>query len=311
MSAPPYMKLYIADYLAETTHLDAVGHGAYLLLIMAMWRAGGKLPRDEAKLARIAQCSPDQWATVRDDVMAFFKVSGGTIKHSRVAKEIAKYDAVIDGAKSGGKASASKRASKNNDNAPNERCENVEPKSNQPEPETEIEVKTPIAPKGTGDDEAKRIVLRQADVEAVWAITPPRARQRTSKADVLKAMQGAARRGHQPAEVIAGLRAYYASIEATKDGGEYAKGAHRMIEKDRWQGFAETSTPLEALAATPESPNDIWRRRVDRYLHGSQFWDSDWEGRPGRPGCIVPAEILREFGIGEVVSFPTSEGRAA
>jgi uncharacterized protein YdaU (DUF1376 family) len=121
------MKLYIADYHVETTELDVVGHGAYLLLLMAMWRAGGKLPRDEGKLARLAKCTPEQWASVRDDVMAHFKVSGGAIKHSRVAKEIAKYKAVVDGATEAGKASASKKARKNNAQA----STNVEETSNE------------------------------------------------------------------------------------------------------------------------------------------------------------------------------------
>ncbi|MDR7232811.1 uncharacterized protein YdaU (DUF1376 family) [Caulobacter sp. BE264] len=291
------MKLYIAEYLAETTHLDAIGHGAYLLLIMAMWRAGGKLPRDEAKLARIAQCTPDQWASVRDDVMAFFKVSGGSIRHNRVSKEIAKYDAVIEGAKSAGKASASKRANKNNAEGVNVRSENVERKSNQPEPEEDN--RSPISPKGDTAALSPKIVLRQADVELAWTVTPPRARQRTSKADILKALQGAARRGHQPAAVIEGLRAYYASAEATKDGGEFAKGAHRMITADRWLGFVDGATPLEALASSsPADPLESWRRRVNAFVNGSRFWNpTDWGPEPGRPRCRVPVEIQREFGF--------------
>ena len=96
MSSPPYMKLYVAEYLAETTILDVVGHGAYLLILMAMWRKGGKLARTDDNLRRIAQCSPEQWASVRDDVLGHFKVSGGSIKHDRLSKEIAKYDAVVN-----------------------------------------------------------------------------------------------------------------------------------------------------------------------------------------------------------------------
>lgn len=300
MSAPPYMKLYIAEYLAETTHLDAVGHGAYLLLIMAMWRAGGKLPRDEAKLARIAQCTPEQWATVRDDIMAFFKVSGGAIRHNRVSKEIAKYDAVIEGAKSAGKASASKRSKKNKVEATNDRCENVERKSNQPEPEEDN--KPPVSPKG--EQEPKAIVLRQAHVEAAWSVTSKKGRARSSKADILAALQAAARRGKAPEDVIAGLAAYYASPEATKDGGEFAKGAHRIIANDRWESFVETATPLEALAAAaPADPNDIWRKRVRAFLHGSGYWNTtDWDAQPGRPGCRVPGEVLREFGVSPLLA---------
>jgi uncharacterized protein YdaU (DUF1376 family) len=287
MSAPPYMKLYIADYLAETTFLDVVGHGAYLLLIMAMWRAGGRLPRDEAKLARIAQCTPEQWAAVRDDVLSFFKVRGGCLTHNRVANEIAKYDAVVDGAKRAGKASASKKARKNNAQDTNERSENVPTFFNQPEPERERE--TPVVP--NGDASPPSIVLRKADVEAVWDLTPKSARERTSRADIERALQSAARRGHAPSAVIAGLAGYYASPDATKDGGQFAKGAHRMIQNDRWQAFADVSADV-----APVDPNAVWRKRVKGFVSGARYWNTnDWGHEPGRPGCIVPPEIIAEF----------------
>lgn len=118
MSAPPYMKLYIADYLADTTHLTRGEHGAYLLLLMALWRAGGKLPRDPGKLSRIAKCSPAEWDEIGPVVMGFFKVSGGSLSQKRATKEIAKYRGVVSGSKTAGKASAAKRANKNSEQAP-------------------------------------------------------------------------------------------------------------------------------------------------------------------------------------------------
>ena len=100
--------------------------------------------------------------------------------------------------------------------------------------------------------------------------------------------------------MIAGLAAYYASPEATKDGGEFAKGAHRIIANDRWESFVEAApSPIGALAASgPADPNDVWRKRVRAFVHGSGFWNTtDWEAQPGRPGCLVPAEVLCEFGF--------------
>lgn len=88
MSAPIYMKLYVADYLADTTHLTTREHGAYLLLLMAMWRAGGKLPANDAKLAKIAKCSASEWAQMRPAILAFFRRRGASLSHKRLAKEL-------------------------------------------------------------------------------------------------------------------------------------------------------------------------------------------------------------------------------
>lgn len=116
MSAPPYMKLYIADYLADTTHLSAVEHGAYLLLLMAIWRAGGRLPADDAKLAKIARMAPAEWTEIRTTVLAFFKRTGGRLTHKRVTKEMASYGAVFEARKEAGKRGGIQKANKNNEN---------------------------------------------------------------------------------------------------------------------------------------------------------------------------------------------------
>ena len=134
MSAPPYMKFYVAEYLAETTTLNASEHGAYLLLLLAMWRARGKLPRDDVKLSKIARCTPEQWAEIKENVLPFFQKAGGSIKHRRITKEMAKYQAIVDSAVEAGKASARQRVNKNNTKS----SETVQRKSNQIEPESRL-----------------------------------------------------------------------------------------------------------------------------------------------------------------------------
>ena len=90
MSRPDsWMPLYIGDYLADTAHLTAMEHGAYLLLLMAYWRAGGPLDNNDAKLARIARCSVKEWVEVKPAVLAFFKV-GEQLVHGRVERELAR-----------------------------------------------------------------------------------------------------------------------------------------------------------------------------------------------------------------------------
>jgi len=131
MSAPPYMPLFVGDYLADTTHLTCTEHGAYMLLLMSMWRAGGALPNEPKKLARFARCTAGQWARMNDTIMAFFEVEGGFILHSRLAKELTRHSNAVEqrrqAASNGGKA----KALKNNENT----LPGASPPLCQPEPE--------------------------------------------------------------------------------------------------------------------------------------------------------------------------------
>lgn len=81
----PWMPLYVADYLADTGHLSAAQHGAYMLLIMHYWAKGG-LPDDDAKLCRIARMERDEWEDSRDTLAEFFKDGW---RHERIEKELA------------------------------------------------------------------------------------------------------------------------------------------------------------------------------------------------------------------------------
>lgn len=173
MSAPPYMKLWIADYLADTTHLTRGEHGAYLLLLMALWRAGGRLPRDPTKLARIAQCTAEEWSEIGPTIMEFFKLSGGSITQKRATKEIAKYQGVVKGSKKAGVASASKRANKNNTNSPTdvEETFNENPTNqnqNQNHKEEQVLALFPAEPEPDAPVAAKAAPSRGTRLKADW-----------------------------------------------------------------------------------------------------------------------------------------------
>jgi uncharacterized protein YdaU (DUF1376 family) len=88
MAALPYMQLYVADYLADTMHLTAEEHGAYLLLIMNYWQTGKPLSNRDGRLASVARVSNERWTTVERALSEFFEIDGETWKHKRIEKEL-------------------------------------------------------------------------------------------------------------------------------------------------------------------------------------------------------------------------------
>lgn len=82
------MPLWTDAYLADTTHLTTIEHGAYLLLLMTMWRTRDKsLPNDDRQLARYARLTPAQWRRIRPTVIAFFDVENDHITQGRLTDE--------------------------------------------------------------------------------------------------------------------------------------------------------------------------------------------------------------------------------
>lgn len=89
--ADTWMPLNVGDYLADTMHLNAAQHGAYLLLIMHYW-CNGPLPDDDTKLANITRTKLRAWnrdigSTIRT---FFFKGEDSLLHQKRCDEERAK-----------------------------------------------------------------------------------------------------------------------------------------------------------------------------------------------------------------------------
>lgn len=89
--ANPYMPLYTGDYLRKTRRLTDRQHGAYLLILMALWDEGGTLPFDMDELKAIARAPAKarNWEeAVWDKIAPFFIIANGTISHARVTETL-------------------------------------------------------------------------------------------------------------------------------------------------------------------------------------------------------------------------------
>ena len=89
-----FMPLFWGDYLRDTTGLTAEEHGAYLLLIGALWNADGTLPADHKILARHAHVTPRRWPKVWETICVFFEIRsnaiGTSLERKRVTAELQK-----------------------------------------------------------------------------------------------------------------------------------------------------------------------------------------------------------------------------
>ncbi len=109
MAALPYMPLFVADYLADASHLTTLQHGAYLLLIMNYWQRGKPLPSEDEKLARIAGMGRKEWNANKTILRSFFYEEENLLKHRRVEAELAKVESKSLKSKKAAQASVQRR----------------------------------------------------------------------------------------------------------------------------------------------------------------------------------------------------------
>lgn len=138
MAALPYIQLYVADYLADTAHLTAAQHGAYLLLIMNYWQRGKPLDNRNERLANVARMSNEEWQQNKDDIAEFFDVDGDTWTHHRIEDDLAAVSAKSAKSSSAGKASAAAKMAKKEQSF-NERSTDVEQTFNHKEAEADTD----------------------------------------------------------------------------------------------------------------------------------------------------------------------------
>lgn len=150
----------------------------------------------------------------------------------------------------------------------------------------------------------------KAAVDLIWQRASKMGRQRSSKADIEKALRAAVGRGNAIDRVLKGLGAYFASADATKDDGAFQRGAHVVLTNDRWASFlddeqaradaGETVTPaaaaVQADLGTTDAPSPKRQRLWMELWKQGMPWDPERGPQPGRLGCRVADDLQREFG---------------
>jgi uncharacterized protein YdaU (DUF1376 family) len=84
-----WMPLLVDKYLGDTTDLTTEQHGAYLLLLMSMWKKGGSLPNVDETLLTITHLKPARWRLHKAVLLSFFRVGeDGQLHQKRLTQEL-------------------------------------------------------------------------------------------------------------------------------------------------------------------------------------------------------------------------------
>jgi uncharacterized protein YdaU (DUF1376 family) len=79
-----WMPIYWGDFLRDTRHLNKFQRDSYMMLIAHYWTAGA-LPHDDRQLAKITDCTLEEWMADKSVVQAFF-FDGW--RHKRIEREL-------------------------------------------------------------------------------------------------------------------------------------------------------------------------------------------------------------------------------
>lgn len=109
--------------------------------------------------------------------------------------------------------------------------------------------------------------------EQIFLLQPKQFRRSTTP-DIRSALIAATKRGADGAQILEALTAYYRTPASLEDSGKYAKGAHRLIERDRWRDYLPAPEPPAQPATEAEH---AWRLQ---HYRDTREWRSEWGERP-------------------------------
>lgn len=285
--ADTWMPLYIADYLRKTMHLTRDQHGAYMLLLMACWDRGGRLPNDPGQLAGIARATLAEWRKLSPVILPFFEVEGAFLTQGRVLEEREKAQRISEARRDAGRQGG--RPKKQTGNA-GESTEQANAFANREQTETHARVRSSPSPSSDPNGSAAGAAsdglddLRALDLKTgSWRLALkllmsrggyPEARART--------MVGKWAKDHAPPELWKAAEAAWQT--GTLDPVAYVTKALANIADDE-------DDPLKNPTETRQR---LW---MQDFKAGGEWREHERGPKPGSPGCRVTAEIQREFGV--------------
>jgi uncharacterized protein YdaU (DUF1376 family) len=149
MSKAPAMPMYWDAYIADTTHLTIDEHGAYLILLGAMWRRDGSIPNDDKDIARILGVTVAKWKKIKARLSEFLTIDDDKISQEKLRKVWEKTQEKIAKNSANGAKGGRPKGNGNNNLGKANGSHSLNPNESIPEPLPEKELDKSSSKKGS------------------------------------------------------------------------------------------------------------------------------------------------------------------
>jgi uncharacterized protein YdaU (DUF1376 family) len=239
--------------MADTRHLTAAQHGAYLLLLMTAWRMPDcKLPDDDRFLCRCASMDIRTWKLNRDIIMAFWKQDDEQKWYQGRLEDERKYvDDMRSKNAAAGRASALKRKNRHSTTVPTK-----------PQRESNPHTHTLPTPIPIKESVKKHSSAREIDYspefEVIWKLYPP---NEGSKFKAFEAYQKSLKTGVEHGRIESGVRAYADSVCRERTEKRYVAHAATWLNQRRWESDYSASQP-----SAQQPTKSKWVSAAEEYI---------------------------------------------
>jgi uncharacterized protein YdaU (DUF1376 family) len=296
----PYLQLYVADYLADTTDLTAEEHGAYLMLLMAMWRNEARLPNDHAKLCRYAKVRPNRWAKVWGVIVRFFDDEGDFISQKRLRHEhekaFRKSQSCASRGLKGGRPKSDAKPLENNDMGKAKGFETTKLKKAISDIRYQISEYNPLNPPSEPQKQKPKATAEHDRFAAFWDSYPKR--EGNPRKPASEKFSRLVRDGIDPEEIIRGAQGY-AKARQGQDS-KFTKQAVTWLNHNCWTEYAAKASAKPAPSGPMVQMKDaehpvalVIDLVAERGFNG--LWGAlreRWGPPPDEEGCIIPEWII-------------------
>jgi uncharacterized protein YdaU (DUF1376 family) len=233
MNRKMYQPFFWGDYLRDTGQLTLLEHGAYLRLIGEYWNTGQPIEADAERIARACGAHSDtDKAAISYVLNRYFTLEGGYWHHKRIDADLTDNKSRIEKASLAARKAAIARWEGGEEDAPRMRTAS-EPQCERNAIHSTPNKDIPPTPKG-----------ESVKFDAFWEAYPDIRKTDRKKCVVVWQRN---KLDDVADKVMAGLEAWKASNDWTKEGGKYTKGPLPWLRGEYW---------LTPPAAPPKKSND-------------------------------------------------------